>query len=131
MCLVTTWKEPLIATRDIECYKVIEHVPHQGDWHTPFTYMRVALGGCYTIENFPVVTTEEQCVELGFHSFFFREDARQEAFRLLQLFPHLRYAFTKCKIPAGSKYWEGKFGSYSCYCSDTIIYCTDDFVKIK
>lgn len=129
MCLITTWKEPLIATRDIECYKVIERGP--GHWHTPFMYMRIAPGGCYTTNHFSTVTILDKCVESGFHSFFFRADARKEAFRLLQRFPHWKYAFTKCKIPAGSKYWEGKFGDYPCYCSDSIVYCTDDFVKIN
>lgn len=127
MCLVTTWKEPLIATRDIECYKVIEHKPGQ-DWHTPYRHMPVTLGKRYTCGKFQK-TIIEPCllIEIGFHSFFFRADARKEAFQLSQNYPHLKYAFTKCKIPAGSKYWEGKFGCYPCYCSDKIIYETDDF----
>lgn len=129
MCLVTTWKEPLIATRDIECYKVIEREPYR-DWHTPFQNMPVVLGKGYTTNHFPTVTTPDKCVESGFHSFFFRADAREEALELSRLYRY-RYAFIKCKIPAGSKYWEGKFGDYPCYCSDTIIYCTDDFVKIN
>lgn len=130
MCLITTWKEPLIATRDIECYKVIEREPGH-DWRTPYYYMRIAPGGCYTTNHFPTVRTPDKCVEFGFHSFFFRVDARKQALKLLQKFPHLKYAFIKCKIPSGSKYWEGKFDDDPCYCSDSIVYCTDDFVKIN
>lgn len=111
MCLATNQTEPLVAKKDITCYKVV-YPAKAGDgvFHSEFRNFEYSLGTRYAEKEFPG-TVAVHAVHKGFHSYRTIEVARiRESAPLVLL---------KCVIPKGSRYYESYTRDQ--YCSDTLI----------
>lgn len=128
---------PLVADKDIVCYKVLKLVPNDDRPYAPyqseFSYElgkvhEGELDRCGSVVTYtythhksdqPIRVYE---IEVGFHSFddclsAIRLKSHIKAFRLLKN----SYAVFECRIPAGALYYEGEFCGEKAYASDKII----------
>ena len=120
MCLITTKNIPEIAQEDIVCYKFYKlydngklFSPYQGS-HAPAInkVTNTLLDRAYLSKY-----TAVYMVGRGFHSFKYLDDLIEE----LDFWLSFDIKIFKCIIPKGTKYYEGKFGDFPSYCSESII----------
>ena len=126
MCLATKTDTPSIAQKDIVCYKfyILRKVypPHED----------AVLLSPYQDSPAPIINevtntlldraylskyTAVYMVGRGFHSFKYLDDLIEE----LDFWLSFDIKIFKCIIPKGTKYYEGKFGDFPSYCSESII----------
>ena len=132
MCLVTDWKEPKIAEKDIVCYKWYEkgrnntyESPYQGSpiptfktvIHTELDTPEIfndAEGECYMYKR---ILDKDLIYKIhkGFHSFSTYEGVRSDITSCLS-----DVIIVSCIIPKGSRYYRGVFGGKESYCSEAI-----------
>ena len=126
MCLITTKSIPEIAQEDIVCYKFYILImegdinydkngllsPYQGSLaptinkvtNTLLDKAYLKYGAAYMINR-------------GFHSFKYLDDLINE----LDFWQSFDIEIFRCIIPKGTKYYEGNFGDFPSYCSESII----------
>lgn len=125
MCLTLNIdKKKKKAERDITVWKTCLYTGSYQMLYTPYLCKFVEVGNVYYSDLIRVSTESGFVITKGLHSFKNREDAKT----------NIKYDFgvvVKCKIPKGSYYYEGKFGCYAAYASDSIKYeeITDDYRK--
>lgn len=132
MCLTLNDTEIRIAEEDIICYKVF--VKQYNTLISPYQKMRYEYGTVYVLET-PMIVKHgkglwEQdigCVEEGFHSFSYKEEAERLKLVLSTLSKNAvsNYVVVKCLIPVGTRYAAGTFYDFGWYsnslCSERII----------
>lgn len=120
-------KQPIVAEKDIICYKVLEKLPN-GTLRTPYREFKVN-NTVLTASNFQIEPHESlayayiyrQKIEEGIHSFQNVKTATSEKKLLdtsLSLIDPTRIIIKEAIIPRGTKYWIGTDGDY---CSEKII----------
>ena len=133
MCLVTDWKEPKIAEKDIVCYKWYmtryddTYVsPYQGslipmfkvvthtELDTPKIFNDTGIEYCIYKKMFD--TDLIYLIHKGYHSFATCEGACSHATIYIP-----DSVIVTCIIPKGTKYYKGLFGGAESYCSEAII----------
>ena len=131
MCLITTKNIPEIAQEDIICYKFYVLHKVKDDINLP-SYDKDGYLSPY--QGMPAPTINEvtntlldraylskytavYMVGRGFHSFKYLDDLIHE----LDFWLSSDIKIFKCIIPKGTKYYEGKFGDFPSYCSESII----------
>ena len=110
MCLPTNQTKPLVAEKDITCYKVVYPASKDGVFCSEFRNFKYSLGTRYAEKRFPE-TPVHSAVHEGFHSYRTIEAARIRESAPLVLI--------RCVIPKGSRYYESYTGEQ--YCSDTLV----------
>lgn len=130
MCLQTTQKDPLIAKRDIICYKLVEKSIETDKYRSFYLYSPVELNTYY----YSKLINEYACsyynkINFGLHSFTSKKQAIKYAKRA-SLFPNNMGEIIKCIIPAGSEYYKGKTdNNFSSYASNAIYYTNEIIYK--
>ena len=121
MCLGLQDKngKPLIATKDICCYKWVE--PHYVSdideliYQTPYRYAVVRIGSTYTsIFSF---SNDGWSIEKGLHSF-----TNKRSLEVFMRSRKLSGSIVRCCIPKGSKYYKGRYSKYNGLASDMLTY---------
>lgn len=125
MCLLVNEKVAKVAEEEIVCYKIIVK-DESGTFRTPFRGNLVEMNELLVEESFQFMP-EEAAVHIGFHSFDSFESAIE------QINKDEDGYIIQCVIPAGSRYWKGRFSSEedNGYCSDRIIYKEETKKLIK
>ena len=119
MCLITTKDIPEIAQEDIVCYKIYILIedellsPYQGSPAPAINKVTNTLLDRAYLSKYTAV----YMVGRGFHSFKYLHDLIEE----LDFWLSFDIKIFKCIIPKGTKYYEGKFGDFPSYCSESII----------
>ena len=127
MCLITTKNIPEIAQEDIVCYKFYILImegdinydkngllsPYQGSLAPTINKVTNTLLDRAYLSKYTAV----YMVGRGFHSFKYLDDLIEE----LDFWLSFDIKIFKCIIPKGTKYYEGKFGDFPSYCSESII----------
>ena len=119
MCLITTKDIPEIAQEDIVCYKIYILIedellsPYQGSPAPAINKVTNTLLDRAYLSKYTAV----YMVGRGFHSFKYLDDLIEE----LDFWLSFDIKIFKCIIPKGTKYYEGKFGDFPSYCSESII----------
>jgi hypothetical protein len=118
MCLyVKDQKEPLIADKDIKCWKVVYWSVFYDSYITCYREALVLFNTLIKDYNFQEKKTPYHIIDIGLHTIKTRKEARLLAKR------YDKHIVIKATIPKGSRYWKGSFeGIYDSYCSDAIIY---------
>ena len=115
MCLNISNKfsQPLIATEDICCYKLLEvDICDSETYVTPYRNMPVKIGCTYTSE---LSFNKHGNIEKGLHAYKYLSDVEY-----LCIF---RYeVVVKCLIPKGSRYYRGTFSFDESLASDQLTY---------
>lgn len=132
MCLFTKMQAPLVATRDIVCYKYVKVKEH---CFKPFYYSNTGIeykyGKTYFEKNFKYNGPEwwslsfcepRRIVNEGFHSYSSFGDICRRYLADYNEFPE--YQIIKCVIPKGGSYYISEDRQY--YCSDKIKICNPD-----
>ncbi len=133
MCLYLTKqnKEPKVAEKSIECYKLVLKRPYNR-FVTPFMYCEIDLGEVIkAYPRVPMVRKSERTSEHSRYKFFvgagvihtFKTiEGAKKAARML--FFSSDIAIVKCTIPTGSLYFEGAFDDtgIQCYASTSVRY---------
>lgn len=112
MCLTTKYREPKIASCDIECFKVLSR-GFNGDLFTPFYRVRTSLGEALAAkdnEEYPIKGIDHYVVTCeGVHAFVTKSAAKVVAMR--------RYdgglvnrVIAEATIQAGTEYWRSVDG---------------------
>lgn len=121
--MYTRWKEPKIATADIECYKTVslpksnysEVIRIKGNpdhFKSMFFQQDWYIGSTYKVDKFDMKPGKYRNIEHGFHSYA----------RMLYAVSGCNYVYNKavlkCIIPKGTRYYksEGKEE----YCSESL-----------
>lgn len=119
MCLITKWKSPKIAEKDIVCYKF--YIKRGSSFISPYRYVQAPDIGekeCTMLDENIESICSDIIINSGFHSFVYLSSLEF----IKKWSPRTEtYTIFKCIIPEGSKYYEGLFNSDSAYCSDSII----------
>ena len=117
MCLLVNEKVAKVAEEEIVCYKIIVK-DESGTFRTPFRGNLVEMNELLVEESFQF-RSDGTDVHIGFHSFDSFESAIEQVDE-----DEDNYYIIQCVIPAGSRYWKGRFSSEvdDGYCSDRIIY---------
>ena len=130
MCLIVKTAyhlahKPLIAERDITCYKILFTYEESGNkkYITPYRSTEV-LSNTLIADRFQInISSYYKRVDLGIHSFQTYYKALSERDYLntsLPLFPKLdKYVVKKAYIPKGTKYWIGENEEF---CSERIVF---------
>jgi hypothetical protein len=100
MCLYTNQTKPLVAEKDITCYKVVYKHSEFSTLHSEIRGFEYELGHTYRIRTGRFGPSENGRVHEGFHSFDTLKHALAYGGKSLVLM--------KCVIPKGSLYFEGK-----------------------
>ena len=131
MCLITTKDIPEIAQEDIVCYKFYVLHKVKDDINLP-SYDKDGYLSPYQGMPAPIINevtntlldraylskyTAVYMVGRGFHSFKYLDDLIEE----LDFWLSFDIKIFKCIIPKGTKYYEGKYGDFHSYCSESII----------
>ena len=131
MCLITTKNIPEIAQEDIVCYKFYVLHKVKDDINLP-SYDKDGYLSPYQGMPAPTINkvtntlldraylskyTAVYMVGRGFHSFKYLDDLIKE----LDFWQSFDIKIFKCIIPKETKYYEGKFGDFPSYCSESII----------
>lgn len=123
MCLITKMKEPIIAEKDIICYKVISK-DMTSLYHNDFKW---TFGKTYS-SWMEVINDINDCdsrqIYQAFHSYESLEDLKKAYFGTTS--PCL---MVKCTIPKGSTVYKGKHDDLNGYASNQLI--TNEVVSIK
>lgn len=133
MCLVTDWKEPKIAEKDIVCYKWYEK-GYNNTYESPYQRSPIPMFKVVTHTELDTPEifndVESECyiykkmldkdliykIHKGYHSFATCEGACSDAT------PYISDSIVvSCIIPKGAKYYKGFFENCESYCSDSII----------
>jgi hypothetical protein len=118
MCLyVKDQIEPLIADRDIKCWKVVYFLSSY-NYNTYVTCYRdkpVLFNTLIKDNNFQERKVGTS-IDIGLHTIKTRKEARKLASY------YEKHIVIKATIPKGSRYWKGYYCECECYCSDAIIY---------
>jgi hypothetical protein len=128
MCLhVKDQIEPLIADRDIKCWKEIEKsVKFSSGWQSSYQFKEILFNRI--LYSILTEKDERNIVFYGFHTFKTRKDARISIMYWRNL--KIKNTIVRAIIPKGSRYWLGSFTtgflSSPSYCSDAIIYSKPD-----
>lgn len=117
MCLITRNSIPIIAKKDIICYKI--YLKKEGYLSSPYLGHIPSIQNFTELESNPTSFNCEYFIYKGFHSFKHLKDAKLS----VQLFPVLYTdsVIYKCIIPKGSKCYRGFFAGRVSYCSESII----------
>ena len=119
MCLTTRNSIPIIAKKDITCYKIYNKTG-EGCLSSPY------LGHIPSIQNFTKLESTpimmgfgKYIIKKGFHSFKHLKDAKHE----IKWYPFIykNNIIYKCIIPKGSKYYRGISAGSITYCSESLI----------
>lgn len=147
MCLETPQSHPNVAESDIVCYKILETICDDldsitmrnmvdyfgvkpGEWFSPFRHFHYKLGEKLVTEfladekNSHVVLDDVrmQKIMYGFHTYAALEDAERFIFDFHTDHRSTRFQIFKAIIPAGTKYYYGKFdGNEPSYASEALI----------
>ena len=126
MCLITTKNIPEIAQKDIVCYKfyILHKVyppyedavllsPYQDSPAPTINKVTNTLLDRAYLSNYRAT----YIISRGFHSFKYLDDLINE----LDFWQSFDIKIFRCIIPKGTKYYEGKFGDFPSYCSQSII----------
>ena len=119
MCLITTKNIPEIAQEDIVCYKIYILIedellsPYQGMPAPAINEVTNTLLDRAYLSNY----RGAYMISKGFHSFKYLDDLINE----LDFWQSFDIKIFRCIIPKGTKYYEGKFGDFPSYCSESII----------
>ena len=120
MCLITTKNIPEIAQEDIVCYKFYKlcdndelFSPYQGSHAPAINKVTNTLLDRAYLSNYRAT----YMISRGFHSFKYLDDLINE----LDFWQSFDIKIFRCIIPKGTKYYEGKFGDFPSYCSQSII----------
>ena len=106
MCLFTNQKKPLIADRDIICYKIVRRTRYSRRFESLYTHFPYELGKTYKKHFWNRVVKEKTLISESriyggvFHSYR----------RIQSHHPADNLAYVQCIIPKGTKYYEGLFG---------------------
>lgn len=119
MCLTINKNnlKAITAEQDIVCYKVLRKLPNCEILSAPIYHFAYCFGIIYgTHEDYfssiDVCDDGECLVEYGFHSFASLSDAVRFKVRLLLITRQsFELVITKCTIPNGTRYYEGKQNS--------------------
>ena len=126
MCLITTKDIPEIAQEDIVCYKLYK----LRDNKLLSPYREVVAPSINEVTN---TVLDRACVfnykgnrvnysvSRGFHSYKNISNLKEELHFWTRFLAHSNVRIFKCIIPKGTKYYEGKFGDFPSYCSESII----------
>jgi len=113
MCLITTYKTPKIAKRDIVCYKVCRDTKADDILLTPYQFAEMMLGEINIDTKDVFITPSHKSGHFNitsgvFHSFKKLKDAKTE---LSDWEKHYETSccIVRCIIPKGSEYFEGIF----------------------
>ena len=118
MCLIVNKVIPIIAKKDIICYKI--YVKKGGHLSSPYLDHIPSIQNFTELEPHPISDDDKRyIINKGFHSFKHLKDAKIE----IQLYPFLydNNVIYKCIIPKGSKYYRGFFDRSISYCSESLI----------
>lgn len=126
MCLITTKDIPEIAQEDIVCYKLYK----LRDNKLLSPYREVVAPNINEVTN---TVLDRACVfsykgnhvnysvSRGFHSYKNISNSKEELRFWIHFLAYSNVRIFKCIIPKGTKYYEGKFGDFPSYCSESII----------
>lgn len=126
MCLITTKNIPEIAQEDIVCYKLYK----LRDNKLLSPYREVVAPNINEVTN---TVLDRACVfsykgnhvnysvSRGFHSYKNISNSKEELRFWIHFLAYSNVRIFKCIIPKGTKYYEGKFGDFPSYCSESII----------
>jgi hypothetical protein len=126
MCLSeTTTKQPMIAEKDIICYKFLRQRESRGGlktFHAPYQGNRYLFGKLNTYVQVKLDYDDE--VEEGYHSFAKLKDAYETAesrnrVHSFDLSKRRDFVFV-CVIPKGTPYFEGEFRGRVSYASSQL-----------
>lgn len=140
MCLETYRKEPLIAERDIKCYKTIKIVRNK--LFSPFENYLLKVGENTTeaeedtihsmYPTYPFLEPELKLlysIGKGFlHAFTLYTDAEKLARTLIGSYHKSIFKVYECFIPKGSKYY---IGNYDDICSKRLVLFREISIIIK
>lgn len=120
MCLNFISKEKT-AKKDITVYKVLRFDDDSDSLVTYYQHQPVKIGETYSSKILVEIDDPYEYIEIGLHSFTKLKDLK--TFCDLQSFNSIP---VKCVIPAGSKYYTGKFytflDEYDSIVSDKLTY---------
>ena len=126
MCLITTKDIPEIAQEDIVCYTLYK----LRDNKLLSPYREVVAPNINEVTN---TVLDRACVfsykgnhvnysvSRGFHSYKNISNSKEELRFWIHFLAYSNVRIFKCIIPKGTKYYEGKFGDFPSYCSESII----------
>ena len=121
MCLVTKMTKPIIAEKDITCYKVIRK-DMSSLLHPEFEW---DFGWIYTSRLEAVERTDDaHAIYHGLHSYKTLEDLKKAYYTAT--IPCLA---VKCTIPKGSAFYKGKHGDLEGYASSKLM--IDEVIDAK
>lgn len=118
MCLIVDSKNPLIAKRDIPCYKVCFYTEYEPVVVTPYQLAHLRIGTHYEERNNACIksTVNDYILTSGaYHSFRYLADARRDI-KTWGCYDREHMCIVKCIIPKGSKYYVGKFDNCGDIC---------------
>lgn len=117
MCLITRNSIPIIAKKDIICYKI--YLKKEGYLSSPYFGHIPSVQNFTELESNPTSFDCKYFIYKGFHSFKHLKDAKRDT----QFYPFLytNNIIYKCIIPKGSKYYRGLFAGSVSYCSESLI----------
>lgn len=125
MCLTTSMRYPVVAKRDIVCYKMVMRTRgmRRGKYLSWFRGFEYRLGEEYREPKFeavvdPDIRTGEGNVNNGFHSY------ADESFACRQEDKFSHAVIIRCVIPEGARYYKssdsGDERRFMQYCSDRL-----------
>lgn len=109
MCLITQQSKPIVAKKDIVCYKLARRYGNSSGkdsiarFSSQCIRFEYILGASYTEISFQELPCGRS-IDRGFHSYERIQD--MEGARGMLCYPE-DFAILKCVIPAGARYWEG------------------------
>lgn len=118
MCLITRNSIPIIAKKDIICYKIYNKT-EEGYLSSPYLGYIASMQNFTELEPNPIGSDHKYIINKGFHSFKHLKNAKLD----VQFYPFLYTdnIIYKCIIPKGSKYYRGLFAGRVSYCSESLI----------
>lgn len=118
MCLTTRNSIPIIAKKDIICYKIYNKT-EEGYLSSPYLGYIASMQNFTKLESTPISNGCAYLINNGFHSFKHLKDAKHE----IKWYPFIykNNIIYKCIIPKGSKYYRGIFAGSIAYCSESLI----------
>ena len=113
MCLTNlTTKKPLIAEKDIICWKVV--IIENEEILSSYKNFKYTFNELFEEE---LMKKSNGDISKGFHSFKTKKDAKWES---TLWGDDSNEVVVKCIIPKGAKYYEGLFGKDKAYASNSI-----------
>lgn len=125
MCLYSLKKTPLVAKKDITCYKVLSYVDEDGHYISPMYYFHWFTGNPNPEVIYHISQFEHHDVRCWFFGkfkigtgFFHTYQYLEEAKKLKHIIGLKNYCIVKCIIPKGTEYYVGYDDSQKdCYAS--------------